>query len=283
MAASAFAPRRARAFRSLLLALGLVLAGAPAAHAVSVSPTALYIDSRTRTAVLTLHNPGTLPEEVTIEFAFGYPQTDSAGNLTVPVTREPAAGEPSAMGWMRAFPRRLVLQPGQRQVVRVMVEPPADLPDGEYWARVLVSSRGGQPPIEQTQGDVRLQLDVATTLVMAANFRKGSVSTGLEFTGESVRREPDGVHLQLDLRRTGNAAYLGRLRADLVNERGDVVGSVWDDLAVYRAVRRRHVIPVPAGTTGPLFVQLTIDTEREDLPAGGALPVAPISRRIPVP
>jgi hypothetical protein len=164
-----------------------------------------------------------------------------------------------------------------------MVEPPADLPDGEYWARVLVSSRGGQPPIEQTQGDVRLQLDVATTLVMAANFRKGAVATGLEFTGESARREADGVHLQLDLRRTGNAAYLGRLRADLVNERGDVVGSAWDDLAVYRQVRRRHVIPVPAGTTGPLFVQLTIDTEREDLPAGGALPVAPISRRIPVP
>ncbi|HEX6037865.1 hypothetical protein [Longimicrobium sp.] len=283
MAASAHPHRRTRLVRSLLLALGLVLAGARAAHAVSVSPTALYIDSRTRTGVLTLHNPGTLPEEITIEFAFGYPVTDTAGNLTVPVTREPAAGEPSAMGWMRAFPRRLVLQPGQRQLVRVMVEPPADLPDGEYWARVLVSSRGGQPPIEQTQGDVRLQLDVATTLVMAANFRKGSVRTGLEFTAESARRETDGVHLQLDLRRTGNAAFLGRMRAEVVNERGDVLGTAWDDLAVYRDVRRRHVIPVPAGTTGPLFVQLTVDTEREDLPAGGALPVAPLSRRIPVP
>lgn len=283
MAAPASAPRRTRLVRSLLLALGLVLAGTRAAHAVSVSPTALYIDHRTRTGVLTLHNPGTLPEEITIEFAFGYPQTDTAGNLTVPVTREPAAGEPSAMGWMRAFPRRLVLQPGQRQVVRVMVEPPADLPDGEYWARVLVSSRGGQPPIEQTQGEVRLQLDVATTLVMAANFRKGAVSTGLELTGEQARREADGVHLQLDLRRAGNAAFLGRMRADLVNARGDVLGTAWDDLAVYREVRRRHVIPVPDGATGPLFVQLTIDTEREDLPAGGALPVAPLSRRIPVP
>lgn len=274
---------RRGALRTLLLALGLVAGAADAAHAVSVSPTALYIDSRTRTGVLTLHNPGTLPEEVTIEFAFGYPQTDTAGALSVPITREPAAGEPSAMAWMRAFPRRLILQPGQRQLVRVMVEPPADLPDGEYWARVLVSSRGGQPPIEQTQGDVRLQLDVATTLVMAANFRKGAVGTGLEFAAEQVRRADDGVHLELDLRRTGNAAFLGRLRADLVDARGTVLGTAWDDLAVYRQVRRRHVIAVPPGTTGPLFVQLTIDTEREDLPAGGALPVAPISRRIPVP
>jgi hypothetical protein len=273
---------RRSTLRTLLLALGLVAAGVQAAHAVSVSPTALYIDSRTRTGVLTLHNPGTLPEEVTVEFAFGYPQTDTAGNLSVPVTREPAAGEPSAMGWMRAFPRRLMLQPGQRQVVRVMVEPPADLPDGEYWARVLVSSRGGQPPIEQTQGDVRLQLEVATTLVMAANFRKGSVGTGVEVAAEEARRAADGVTVQLDLRRTGNAAFLGRMRADLVNARGDVLGTAWDDLAVYREVRRRHVIAVPPGTEGPLFVQVTIDTERDDLPAGGALPVAPVSRRIPV-
>jgi hypothetical protein len=273
---------RRSTLRTLLLALGLVMAGVQAAHAVSVSPTALYIDSRTRTGVLTLHNPGTLAEEVTIEFAFGYPQTDTAGNLSVPVTREPAAGEPSAMGWMRAFPRRLILQPGQRQIVRVMVEPPADLPDGEYWARVLVNSRGGQPPIEQTQGDVRLQLEVATTLVMAANFRKGSVGTGLEVAAEEARRGTDGVTVQLDLRRTGNAAFLGRMRADLVNARGDVLGTAWDDLAVYREVRRRHVISVPPGTEGPLFVQVTIDTEREDLPAGGALPVAPVSRRIPV-
>jgi hypothetical protein len=280
MAASHF---RRSLLRALPLALlGLVMAGVEAAHAVSVSPTALYIDSRTRNGVLTLHNPGTLAEEITIEFAFGYPQTDTAGNLTVPVTREPAAGEPSAMAWMRAFPRRLVLQPGQRQVVRVMVEPPADLPDGEYWARILVSSRGGQPPIEQTQGDVRLQLEVATTLVMAANFRKGSVGTGLEVAAERASRAADGVTLQVDLRRTGNAAFLGRMRADLVNARGEVLGTAWDDLAVYRDVRRRHLIAVPPGAEGPLFVQITIDTEREDLPAGGALPVAPLSRRIPV-
>jgi hypothetical protein len=271
------------AARALLGALAAVAVGAEAAEAVAVSPTALYIDSRTRSAVLTLYNPGNLPEEISIAFAFGYPQTDAEGNLSVPVTTEPPAGEPSAMEWMRAFPRRLVLQPGQRQVVRVLVEPPADLPDGEYWARVLVTSRGGQPPIEDVQGDVRLQLDVETTLVMAANFRKGNVSTGVRIAGEEVRRDAEGVHLQLDLERTGNAAFLGRLRADLVDGQGQVVGTAWDDLAVYRGVRRRYRIPVPAGVQGPLAVQVSVDTGREDLPAGGALPAEPLSRRIAVP
>lgn len=268
--------------RTAALALVLTLAGAREAAAVSVSPTALYIDSRTRTGVLTLHNPGTLPEEVTIDFAYGYPQSDTAGNIAVNVTREPAAGEPSALAWMRAFPRRLQLQPGQRQVVRVMVEPPAGLAAGEYWARVLITSRGGQPPIEQAQGDQVLHLEVQTTLVMAANYRNGDVSTGVAIASAAARQTGTDVQLQLDLRRTGNAAFLGSLRADLVDARGTVLGSTFDDLAVYTTMRRRLTIPVPAGATGPLQVRMTINTERDDLPAGGALPAPPITQQLSV-
>lgn len=268
--------------RPAALALVLTLVGAREAAAVSVSPTALYIDSRTRTGVLTLHNPGTLPEEVTIDFAYGYPQSDTAGNIAVNVTREPTAGEPSALAWMRAFPRRLQLQPGQRQVVRVMVEPPAGLAEGEYWARVLITSRGGQPPIEQAQGDQVLHLEVQTTLVMAANYRNGDVSTGVTVSSAAARQAGTDVQLQLDLRRTGNAAFLGSLRADLVDARGTVLGSAFDDLAVYTTMRRRLTIPVPAGATGPLQVRMTINTERDDLPAGGALPAPPLTQQVPV-
>jgi P pilus assembly chaperone PapD len=268
--------------RTLPAALALLAGVAAPAHAVSVSPTALYIDSRTRTGVLTLYNPGTLPEEITVDFAYGYPQSDSAGNVSVATTREPAAGEPSAMAWMRAFPRRLLLQPGQRQVVRVLVEPPAELADGEYWARVLISSRGGQPPIEQTQGDVRLQLNVQTTLVMAANYRKGDLRTGVQVDAASARRTADGVQLQVDLSRSGNAAFLGRLRAELLDAGGTVVSTLYDDVAVYRTMRRRLTFAVPASATGALTVRIHIDTEREDLPPGGALPAAPVDQRIPV-
>jgi hypothetical protein len=275
--------RRSPRLAALLLSVLAMIAGAAReAAAVSVSPTALYIDSRTRTGILTLHNPGSLPEEVTLDFAYGFPQADSAGNVSVPLTREPAAGEPSALGWMRAFPRRLLLQPGQRQVVRVMVEPPADLADGEYWARLVISSRGGQPPIEQTQGEVRLQLNVTTSLVIAANYRKGDVRTGVRVATSNARRDGADVVVTADLERTGNAAFLGRLRAELVDARGTVLATSHDDIAIYRAMRRRLVLPVPAGTTGPLSVRLVINTEREDLPPGGALPAAAVTQRLDV-
>ena len=269
--------------RTLAAALPLLAGTAARAHAVSVSPTALYIDSRTRTGVLTLFNSGSLPEEITVDFAYGFPQSDSAGNVTVSTTKDPGPGEPSALAWMRAFPRRLLLQPGQRQIVRVLVEPPADLPDGEYWARVLISSRGGQPPIEQTQGDVRLQLNVQTTLVMAANYRKGDLHTGVNVTAASAHRTADGVQLQVDLTRNGNAAYLGRMRAELLDAGGNALSTLYDDVAVYRTMRRRLTFPAPAaGAGGPFSVRVHIDTDREDLPPGGALPAAPVDQRIPV-
>src|SRR3712207_8037718 len=53
-----------------------------------------------------------------------------------------------------------------------------------------------------------------------------------------------------------------------------------DDLAVYRTMRRRIAIPVPAGAQGPLTVRMTINTEREDLPPGGALPADRKSTRL---
>jgi P pilus assembly chaperone PapD len=268
--------------RALLVAAVLSVAAAEAAHAVTVSPTALYIDSRSRSGVLTLYNPGSLPAEVTIDFSFGYPQSDAQGNVSVQLTRDPAQGEPSALEWMRAFPRRLVLQPGQRQVVRVLVEPPPGLPEGEYWARVLISSRGGQPPIEETRGDLQLQLNVQTTLVIAANYRNGNVATGVTLPEAVAAREGGNVAVELELHRTGNAAFLGRVRAELLDAAGDVIATAFDDIAVYRTMRRRLVLPVPDGSEGDLVVRLTVNTDREDLPPGGALSAVPIEQRLPV-
>lgn len=268
--------------RALALAAAMLAFGARPAAAVSVSPIAVYLDQNTRTATLTLYNPGTLPEEVEIGFAFGYPVSDSLGNVSVPLADSAAAGEPSAVSWMRAFPRRLRLEPGQRQVVRVMAEPPAGLADGEYWARVMVRSRGGQPPIEQTQGAVTLQLNVETVVVAAASFRKGDVTTGVAVEAPRTVRTLEGVWLQVDLARQGNAAYLGRVRAELLAPDGSVAAEATDELAVYHRLRRRFLLPF-AGTAGAGYrVRYTFETVRPDLPPGGVVRAENVSGVVPV-
>lgn len=260
----------ARVLGSVLAVVACVALAAGTARAVTVSPTALYITSRNPSALLTLINTGSRPEEIELSIAFGYPVSDSAGVLRVDIVDSAAAGEPSLTSFLRVFPRRLVLQPGQRQVVRVMVAMPANAANGEYWGRVLVKSRGGEPPIEQSQGNVRMQLALETTLATAVFFQKGDVKTGISIPAADARRMGDSVVFTLDLKRENNAAFLGRIRAELVNASGATVADVEDVTAVYRAVRRRFVLRT--GSTlpsGAYTVRYLVDTERPDLPSQG--------------
>lgn len=259
----------------------LVLLAAPLSP-VSVSPMAVYIDHRSRTGALTLYNPGTRSEEIEIGFGFGYPMSDEEGNISVPITDEAPDGEPSAVGWLTAFPRRLVLEPGQRQVVRIMARPPAELTEGEYWARALIRSRGGQAPIESRTGDVGIQLDIETVVVVAINYRNGVMRTGVEIESARAGLAADSVVAYLDVARTGNAAFLGRVLVEALDERGRVVAVAEDVLAVYRSMTRRLAVPIPVGAATPITVRYTLDTDREDLPPGGPLPVEPVVYEIPI-
>jgi P pilus assembly chaperone PapD len=270
------------ALRPILIAAFVLSLLAPAAHAVTVSPTALYLSARNPSALLTLINTSSRPEEIEISFGFGYPTSDSTGTLQVSITDSAGTGEPSALNWLRAFPRRLVLQPGQRQVVRVTVVAPVGLADGEYWGRVLVKSRGGEPPIEQTQGQVHMQLSLETTFATAVFFQKGTMQTGVAATA-TAHRTGDGVQFTLDLHREGNAVFLGRVRAELLDASGHKLADAEDVVAVYRDLRRRFVLrsdtPLSAG---PLTVRYLVDTDRPDLPSVGPVGAEPVTGSVPV-
>jgi P pilus assembly chaperone PapD len=273
----------ARALGTLMSALLLVALSAGVARAVTVSPTAVYISSRSPSALLTLINTGSRPEEIELSLGFGYPVSDSTGQLRVDIVETAPTGEPSVAPYLRVFPRRLVLQPGQRQVVRVMVAMPASAADGEYWGRVLVKSRGGEPPVEQTQGNVHMQLSLETTFATAVFFHKGEVKTGIAIPRVAAERAGDSVQFTIDLKREGNGAFLGRVRAELVAPSGSTVAEVEDVVAVYRELRRRFVLrtekPLPPGK---YTVRYLVDTERPDLPPQGPTKAAAVTGTVDV-
>ena len=273
----------ARALGTAMSVLLLLALSAGAAHAVTVSPTAVYISSRNPSALLTLINTGSRPEEIELSLGFGYPVSDSTGQLRVDIVETAPSGEPSVAQYLRVFPRRLVLQPGQRQVVRVMVAMPAGAADGEYWGRVLVKSRGGEPPVEQTQGNVRMQLTLETTFATAVFFHKGEVKTGIAIPSATAQRAGDSVQFTIDLKREGNSAFLGHVRAELLAANGSTVAEVEDVVAVYRTLRRRFVLrtgaPLPAGR---YTVRYLVDTERPDLPPQGPTKAAAVTGSVDV-
>src|SRR5213593_2310243 len=102
--------------RALGLAGILALGSASlAAQGVMVAPHAVFIDHRLRSGSVLLYNPGTQPVEVTISTIFGYPTTDSSGNIRLYTAENPDSTLPSALAWIQAFPRRLTVAPRERQ------------------------------------------------------------------------------------------------------------------------------------------------------------------------
>lgn len=266
--------------RAALVAAAVVAFGAREAAAVNVSPAVLYIDARTREGVVTLYNSGKHPEEIDLGFQWGSHVSDADGVVRLVLADSAPAGAPSALPWLRAYPRRLVLAPGESQVVRVIVRPPAGIAAGEYWARLVVNAVPQVPAVEQTRGEATMRLRIGTRIVGGLHFRVGRPSTSVSVERASAARDGDNVNLTLDLARGGNAAFIGRLRARLLDASGAVVGKEHvEPVTIYQGLRWRFTIPA-ADAARVASVEYTLDTERDDLPQGTVLRAAPVQGRV---
>jgi hypothetical protein len=254
------------------------------ADAILVAPHALYLTDRQPTGEVYLVNQSDQAEDVTVEVAFGYPASDSAGDMYIHFDSAPAPGAPSAAGWLRAFPRRVRVQPGRRQAVRIQATPPAGLPDGEYWSRLIVTS---QPARDAAlgQGDsvVRAGITFELRTVTSVAFRKGAVATGFRLDSASATATHDSVIVWAALTREGNAAFIGSVAFDLLDAAGRTV-ETWgpNPIAVYYGINRRFALPVEAPRSGRHELKIRATTARTDISAGYLLPAQPLEHRIPV-
>jgi P pilus assembly chaperone PapD len=235
-------------------------------EAVYVSPTAVFMDERTPSAQVTIGNAGDTPEEATVEIRFGFPDADSAGTPFVRMVDDPDSTYPSAADWIRAFPQRVLLQPRSQQIVRLLARPPAGLPAGEYWARLIVTGQGATQRVATEDTVVRAGLNLVIRLVASVNFRNGQVSTGVAVQDMTAEAEGDSLTVWTHLERRGNAAYLGTADVDLVNQAGSVVRSWSSTLAVYVPMRRRFSFPLDSIAPGDYRVRLRLHADRPDLP-----------------
>jgi hypothetical protein len=265
-----------RVLLALLLSLGLASAGE--AQGVVVAPHAVYLDHRTRSASITLYNPGADPLEVTISSMFGYPVTDSVGHFMLLTPDSVDASMPSATAWIEAFPRRMTIPPLQRQTVRLLARPPQGLADGEYWSRVMISAKGGSLPVtgaDSTGIAIGLSLEVRTIIPLI--YRKGQLTTGVALTSIRTRLTGDSLAVRIRLERQGTSAYIGTAKGTLLNESGVPVASFQQPVAIYYDAEPEFMIPLAGQTAKSYRLRLELSTDRTDI-ASEQLLRAPVVR-----
>lgn len=261
----------------LALLIGVLAPAAARAQGVLVAPHAVIVDPRTRTGWVQLHNTGVEPTEVTIETFFGYPVTDSAGGLMLRTIDQPDSAFPSAAAWIRAFPRRMTIPAQGRQTVRLMVTPPAGTRDGEYWARIAItSSSAAAPATAQDSTAISIGINLQIRTVIALLYRRGEVTTALQLSGLRAGVEGDSLVVRTKLERLGKAAWIGNVRGVLRNGAGAEVRRFEAALGAYYALDPRFTLPVAGLSPGEYTLHLEAATDRTDLPPEQLLTAATV-------
>lgn len=269
-----------------VLALASALA-APAVAQTLVAPTVMILSDRERFGTFLVDNRSDEPQEVTISFKFGYSTSDAEGNRFFIYDDTASARAFGLHEQIRAFPRRFLLAPGDRQIVRMSARPDADAPDGVYWARVVTASQPQSAAVEQTEEGVATQVVFRLEQVTTLLYRKGDVGTGLMAEPLEARMEADSVEVRLRLERTGNAPFYGRanLRVipDVTADGTDAVPALEDELLFEVFFDRvlRFDIPIEDLPSGHYRVQVRLDSERPDIPREQRVGAEPIELEAP--
>ena len=271
--------------RALRLSLWLTLApGWLGAQGILVAPHSIFIDHRSRGGFVELYNPEARPVEVELLTMYGYPVTNPLGQLELRVIEAPGQDDPSASGWIQVLPRRVLIPPLTKQTIRLLGRPPANTPDGEYWARLEIRAREGQVPVtrvDSTQGiQMRLNLEVRT--IIPVYYRKGPVTSGLELSDVRATLEPDSIGVRLRLKRSGNAAYIGTVRGSLRDQNNREVRSFSTPIAVYYDIEPRFGLSRDGLPPGAYTLQVEVAPERADIPPEQLLRSQPVRAAVSV-
>ncbi len=202
-------------------------AAVPSGPGLLVSPTYVLLEGRTRSQSLLLSNRGSAPETYRITIVNRLQKAD--GQLVE--ADKPAEGEGFAAPIVRYAPREVVLAPNRPQTVRLLVQMPADLPDGEYRSHILFQ----QVPTAVARDEAATQVAPGISVTIRAVFgvtiplvvRKGALTASASLSDLRLVRGADGqASLALRLNRSGTRSLRGDLTVLVDGEQAGLLKNV---------------------------------------------------------
>jgi hypothetical protein len=190
-----------------------------------VSPTRVVFEGRTRSARLTLLNPGT--EAATYRIAFKNLRMREDG--TFERIEEPRPGQRFAHEMIRYAPRQVVLEPGVQQTVRILLRKPRDLEPGEYRSHLefltLPPATAGADieAVDLGEGEIRVAIRLVFGLSIPVIVRQGELSASVTLT-ELALETPDTPEgpplLSMRLNRSGDRSVYGDITVTFRSDGG---------------------------------------------------------------
>ena len=251
---------------------------------VSIAPSTVFISDQTNIGTIYVSNRSDEPQEVSIEFAFGFPSSDEDGNIVMVYDNQEAFQNHAINEWVRAFPRSFLLGPRQQQTVRFQVRPQPQAEDGTYWTRVKILANPQTPDIDLAPDEdgIATRITFRFEQIIAAFYKKGNTTTGVNVNQVEVRHEDDRLTLLPHLQRTGNSPFIGSMIARMFNAEGNLVKERQTTTTAYFEEIRRIELDTEGLEPGTYRVELTFETRRGDISPTDLVQAPPVTEVVEV-
>ena len=186
---------------------------------LTVAPTRVVFEGRTRSEVITLINNGA--ETATYRISVIEMRMREDGGFERVMDETDREGVRSASEMFRYAPRQIELQAGQTQSIRVLLRKPADLAEGEYRSHILIQSlpkEGSGRSVENLGSgqNLSINLTIIPGVTLPVIVRHGNLSATAALTDFSLAPAGEGKdkpELSFRIERTGNRSLYGDLTA----------------------------------------------------------------------
>jgi hypothetical protein len=261
-----------------LLLFGVFLTGAKAQ--ITIAPTMVFIDQQERFGSFLVLNGSDQAQEVSIDFPFGYPTTNNEGNVEMVYDDSSRAQQYGISNLVKGFPQNFVLQPGQRQTVRMTIRP-KDFSDGTYWTRIKTTSSAQNPAVgEETEDGITAQITYKFEQVTTLFYKHGDTNTGIKIQEFSHQNSEDNFEFIADVNRSGNSPFLGSIILTISDNDGNTVVEKRTSTSIYFNYRQVFEVARDELQNGEYTAEITFETQRPDVPSENIVQMEPVSQSI---
>lgn len=264
----------------LSISLLILLISQSANAQVTISPTAVFLDKNSKVGSFYVSNPSNSPVEVRLGFEFAYPATDSTGSVFLNYEDEESEEQFSLEPYLRAFPTTFVLEPDQRQTVRLVGRIPANSAPGMYWTRMRVSSNQESPPVgEVAAGEVSAQVSFQIDQVTAVLVQHGDAGTGLTIHDTNALLQEDRLVVLTDVERIGNSPFLGSVKTRVLDSGNKEIDFRRTSTSVYFRNYQRVEFDTANWPSGEYTIETAFESSRNDISSQDLLQISELTGR----
>jgi len=233
---------------------------------ISIAPSFVFVDENNGVGNVFVSNNSDKAYEVSVNFAFGYPGSDTEGNLIMNYNDSTAFAQYALDPMVRAFPRSFILKGREQRTVRLQVVPKDRRKEGFYFTRMKVMAKPQTADVTEAQTEgIGTKINFNFEQITAVFYHKGKVSTGVLVKDIDVKQKEGTLELRPHLQRTGNAPFLGSMLAKLKDVNGKVVAEAQSTTTVYFDEIRRLEMKLDKVTPGYYTLEMSFETHRNDM------------------